>query len=78
MISMKKRGTKSNPLMNEGAGGAEVPQALFYLIGNSSGFPMRQKALRAGCALARTEDTAARSCSAHKAVKPLKSEGQGS
>ena len=30
MISMKKRGTKSNPLMNEGAGGAEVPQALFY------------------------------------------------
>ncbi len=39
---------------------------------------MRQKALRAGCALARTEDTAARSCSAHKAVKPLKSEGQGS
>ena len=31
MISMKKRGTKSNPLMNEGAGGADVPQALFYL-----------------------------------------------
>ena len=30
MISMKKRGTKSNPLMNEGVGGAEVPQALFY------------------------------------------------
>ena len=30
MISMKKRGTKSNPLMNEGAGGAEVPKALFY------------------------------------------------
>ena len=35
MISMKKRGTKSNPLMNEGAGGAEVPKALFYFIGNS-------------------------------------------
>lgn len=32
MISMKKRGTKSNPLMNEGAGGAEVPQALFYVV----------------------------------------------
>ena len=31
MISMKKRGTKSNPLMNEGAGGAEVPKALFYV-----------------------------------------------
>ena len=31
MISMKKRGTKSNPLMNEGVGGAEVPQALFYV-----------------------------------------------
>ena len=31
MISMKKRGTKSNPLMNEGVGGAEVPQALFYM-----------------------------------------------
>ena len=29
MISMKKRGTKSNPLMNEGVGGAEVPKALF-------------------------------------------------
>ena len=39
---------------------------------------MRQKALRAGCALARTEDAAARSCSARKAVKPLRSEGQGS
>ena len=32
MISMKKRGTKSNPLMNEGAGGADVPQALFYAL----------------------------------------------
>ena len=36
MISMKKRGTKSNPLMNEGVGGAEVPQALFYSSSRST------------------------------------------
>ena len=38
MISMKKRGTKSNPLMNEGAGGAEVPKALFYSSRNTRVF----------------------------------------
>ena len=27
---MKQKSGKSNPLMNEGAGGADVPQALFY------------------------------------------------
>ena len=39
MISMKKRGTKSNPLMNEGAGGAEVPKALFYFFSIKIFFP---------------------------------------
>lgn len=28
---MVQKSGKSNPLMNEGAGGADVPQALFYL-----------------------------------------------
>ena len=41
MIIMKQRGARNNPLMIEGAGGVDVPQALFYLIGNSVGFPMR-------------------------------------
>jgi hypothetical protein len=27
---MVQKSGKSNPLMNEGAGGADVPQALFY------------------------------------------------
>lgn len=32
---MVQKSGKSNPLMNEGAGGADVPQALFYFIGDS-------------------------------------------
>ena len=27
---MNENGTRNNPLMNEGAGGVDVPQALFY------------------------------------------------
>ena len=34
MIIMTLRGARNNPLMSEGAGGAEVPKALFYFIGN--------------------------------------------
>ena len=30
MIIMKLSGAGNNPLMNEGAGGVDVPQALFY------------------------------------------------
>lgn len=30
MIIMTLRGARNNPLMSEGAGGAEVPKALFY------------------------------------------------
>ena len=56
--------------------GYEFRTCRFFLIGNSSGFPMRQKALRTGCALACSEDITARSCPARKAVKPLKNEGQ--
>ena len=39
MIIMTLRGARNNPLMSEGAGGAEVPKALFY---------MREKAEKSG------------------------------
>ena len=45
----------------------------FYFIGNSDGFPMKQK----GCALARVEDVALQPCSARKVFKPLMIEGLG-
>ena len=43
------------------------PLSNFYFIGNSDGFPMKQK----GCALARVEDVALQPCSARKVFKPL-------
>ena len=46
---------------------------LFYFIGNSDGFPMKQK----GCALARMVDVALQPCSARKVFKPLMIEGDG-
>ena len=46
---------------------------LFYFIGNSNGFPMKQK----GCVLARRADVALQPCSARKVFKPLMIEGMG-
>ena len=46
---------------------------LFYFIGNSDGFPMKQK----GCALARMVDVSLQPCSARKVFKPLMIEGMG-
>ena len=38
MIIMTLRGARNNPLMSEGAGGAEVPKALFYEARKMGGF----------------------------------------
>lgn len=38
MIIMTLRGARNNPLMSEGAGGAEVPKALFYFARSKYAF----------------------------------------
>ena len=50
-----------------------IADFVFDFIGNSDGFPMKQK----GCALARVEDVALQPCSARKVFKPLMIEGMG-
>jgi hypothetical protein len=43
---MKQCGARNNPLMNEGAGGVDVPQALFYFLSCRCGqYPMSDPAI---------------------------------
>ena len=64
---------KKNVMQSMTRTSQQVRQGVLEFIGNSDGFPMKQK----GCALARMVDVALQPCSARKVFKPLMIEGDG-